>query len=142
MLRARLVDGLPVSEAAGAHGYSRAAFYLVAAAFDQSGMAGLIDERRGRRGPVKLRPEIVDFIRAEERGAGAQIAEQVAERFGGVLHRRTVERGRGRCAAGRSGRRSSRRRSTTKRCARMCASTPGCPRVWPRPGSPGAGWPG
>ena len=29
MLRARLVDGLPVSEAAVAHGYSRAAFYLV-----------------------------------------------------------------------------------------------------------------
>ena len=70
MLRARLVDGLPVSEAAAAHGYSRAAFYLVAAAFEQSGMAGLIDERRGRRGPVKLRPEIVDFIRAEAPGRG------------------------------------------------------------------------
>ena len=65
MLRARLVEGMPVAEAAAAHGYSRAAFYLVAAAFDQSGMAGLVDERRGRRGPVKLRPAIVDFIRAE-----------------------------------------------------------------------------
>jgi transposase len=96
MLRARLVEGVPVAEAAAAHGYSRAAFYLVAAAFDQSGMAGLIDERRGRRGPVKLRPEIVDFIRAEEHGSGAQIAEQVAERFGVLLHRRTVERVRGR----------------------------------------------
>ena len=96
MLRARLVEGVPVAEAAAAHGYSRAAFYLVAAAFDQSGMAGLIDERRGRRGPIKLRPEIVDFIRAEEHGSGAQIAEQVAERFGVLLHRRTVERVRGR----------------------------------------------
>jgi len=95
MLRARLIDGLPVSEAAAAHGYSRAAFYLVAAAFDQSGMAGLLDERRGRRGPVKLRPEIVDFIRADT-GSGAQIAEQVAERFGVRLHRRTIERVRGR----------------------------------------------
>ena len=37
MLWTRLVDGLPVSEAAAVHGYSRAAFYLVAAAFDQSG---------------------------------------------------------------------------------------------------------
>ena len=91
MLRAHLLDRLPVSEAAAAHGYSRAAFYLVAAAFDQSGMAGLIDERRGRRGPVKLRPEIVDFIRADT-GSGAQIAEQVADRFGVRLHRRTVER--------------------------------------------------
>ena len=96
MLRARLVDGLPVAEAAAAHGYSRAAFYLVAAAFEQSGMAGLIDERRGRRGPVKLRAEIVDFIRAEEHGSGAQVAEQVAERFGVLLHRRTIERVRGR----------------------------------------------
>jgi transposase len=95
MLRARLVEGVPVAEAAAAHGYSRAAFYLVAAAFEQSGMAGLIDERRGRRGPVKLRPEIVDFIRADT-GSGAQIAEQVADRFGVRLHRRTVERVRGR----------------------------------------------
>jgi transposase len=89
---AHLVDVLPVSEAAAAHGYSRAAFYLVAAGFDQSGMVGLLDERRGRRAPVKLRPEIVDFIRAEAEGSGAQIAEQVAQRFGVVLHRRTIER--------------------------------------------------
>ena len=95
MLRAHLVDGLPVSEAAAAHGYSRAAYYLVAAAFDQSGMAGLLDERRGRRGPIKLRPEIVDFIRADT-GTGPQIAEQVAERFGVLLHRRTIERVRSR----------------------------------------------
>ncbi len=95
MLRARLVEGVPVSEAAAAHGYSRAAFYLVAAAFDQSGMAGLVDERRGRRGPVKLRPEIAEFIRAGG-GSGAQIAEQVADRFGVRLHRRTIERVRGR----------------------------------------------
>jgi len=95
MLRARLVDGLAVSEAAAAHGYSRAAFYLVAAAFEQSGMAGLLDERRGRRGPVKLRPEIVDFIRANT-SSGAQIADLVADRFGVRLHRRTVERVRGR----------------------------------------------
>jgi len=45
---------------------------------------------------VKLRPEIVDFIRAVAHGSGAQIAEQVADRFGVVLHRRTVERVRGR----------------------------------------------
>lgn len=95
MLRSRLVDGVPVSDAAAAHGYSRAAFYLVAAAFEQSGMAGLLDERRGRRGPIKLRPEIVDFIRAEG-GSGAQTAEAVADRFGVQLHRRTIERVRGR----------------------------------------------
>jgi transposase len=96
MLRAHLVDQLPVTEAAAAHGYSRAAFYLVSAAFDQRGMAGLLDERRGRRGPVKLAPEIVEFIRSAATGSGAQVAEQVADRFGVQLHRRTVERARGR----------------------------------------------
>ena len=56
MLRAHLAEHVPVTAAAAAHGYSRAAFYLVAAAFEQAGMAGLLDERRGRRGPVKLAP--------------------------------------------------------------------------------------
>src|SRR5262245_15553536 len=59
MLRAHFADGVPAAGAARAHGYSRAAFYLVAAAFADAGMTGLLDERRGRRGPVKLRDEIV-----------------------------------------------------------------------------------
>jgi transposase len=95
MLRAHLVEGLPVTEAAAAHGYSRAAFYLVSASFEELGMAGLLDERRGRRGPVKLTPEIVEFIRAAVPASGAQVADQVADRFGVRLHRRTVERVRG-----------------------------------------------
>ena len=92
MLRAHLVDRLPVTEAAVAHGYSRAAFYLVSASFGQLGMAGLLDERRGRRGPVKLTSEIVEFIRSAAPASGAQVAEQVADQFGVRLHRRTVER--------------------------------------------------
>jgi transposase len=96
MLRSHLVEGRPVTEAAAVHGYSRAAFYLVSASFEQLGLAGLLDERRGRRGPVKLAPEIVEFIRADASGSGAQVAEQVADRFGVRLHRRTVERARGR----------------------------------------------
>ena len=96
MLRAHLAEGVPVTVAAAAHGYSRAAFYLVAGSFEQAGLAGLLDERRGRRGPVKLRPEITEFIRAAPAASGAVLAEQVADRFGVVLHRRTVERARGR----------------------------------------------
>jgi transposase len=96
MLRAHLAEGVPVTVAAAAHGYSRAGFYLVAAGFEQAGMAGLLDERRGRRGPVKLRPEIAEFIRSAPGASGAMLAEQVADRFGVVLHRRTVERARAR----------------------------------------------
>jgi transposase len=95
MLRAHLVDGVRVRAAAAEHGYSRAAFYLVAAAFTDRGMLGLVDERRGRRGPLKLTPQIAAFLASADPGlSGAELAELVAARFGVVLHRRTVERAR------------------------------------------------
>ena len=95
MLRAHLLDGMSVTAAAEVHGYSRAGFYLVATAFEQAGMSGLLDDKRGRRGPVKLTAEIVEFLRAAPQvRSGAQLAIEVADRFGVVLHRRTVERAR------------------------------------------------
>jgi transposase len=95
MLRAHEVDGWTVAAAARAHGYSRAAYYLVASAFAEAGMNGLLDERRGRRGPVKLTPDIATFLAAAPLGvSGAALAEQVEQRFGVSLHRRTVERAR------------------------------------------------
>jgi transposase len=95
MLRAVAVDGASVVAAAAAHGYSRAEFYLVAAAFAERGMAGLVDGRRGRKGPTKLTAEVSAFLRAAptER-SGAELAREVEERFGVSLHRRTVERAR------------------------------------------------
>jgi transposase len=95
MLRAHLVDGLPVINAASEHGYSRAAFYLVAEAFDEEGMHGLLDEKRGRRGPLKVTPEINEYVRSAQHLSGAELSREVAERFGVLLHRRTLERLRG-----------------------------------------------
>jgi transposase len=95
MLRAVAVDGLTVVAAAAAHGYSRAEYYLVARAFAERGMAGLADERRGRKGPTKLNDEIVGFLRqAPLERSGAELAREVGARFGVSLHRRTVERAR------------------------------------------------
>jgi transposase len=95
MLRAHAVDGVSAAGAARVHGYSRAAFYVVAAAFAEQGMFGLLDERRGRKGPTKLTPEIVAWLQAADPGAsGAALAGEVAARFGVSLHRRTVERAR------------------------------------------------
>jgi transposase len=95
MLRAHVLDGVSVTEAAAAHGYSRGGFYLVLASFQQQGMAGLVDERRGRRGPLRLTDEIVQFLRAAPREtSGAALAREVEQRFGVSLHRRTVERAR------------------------------------------------
>ena len=93
MLRAHFVEGHSVTRAAAEHGYSRAGFYLVATGFAERGMAGLVDERRGRKGPLKLTEEIVEWLRAEPAGrSGAELAGEVEERFGVSLHRRTIER--------------------------------------------------
>ena len=93
MLRAHLVDGVTAVAAAATHGYSRASFYLVAAAFEQRGMAGLFDQPRGRKGPVKLTPQIVAWLRATNPAlSGAVLADQISDRFGVRLHRRTIER--------------------------------------------------
>lgn len=95
MLRSHVVDGQPVTTASAAHGYSRAAFYLVASAFGEAGMTGLLDERRGRRGPLKVSPEIAAFILAADPVlSGADVAALVAAEYGVTLHRRTVERAR------------------------------------------------
>ena len=95
MLRAHVIDGLSATAAAERHGYSRAAFYLITAAFDQAGMHGLLDEPRGRRGPLKLTPEVIEFVAsADPTLSGARLAQEVEARFGVRLHRRTVERSR------------------------------------------------
>jgi len=93
MLRSHVVDGLSATAAAEQHGYSRAAFYLITAAFAEAGMPGLLDEPRGRRGPLKLTPEMIEFVAsADPTLSGAQLALEVEARFGVRLHRRTIER--------------------------------------------------
>ena len=95
MLRTHVVDGLSATAAAEQHGYSRAAFYLITAAFDEAGMRGLLDDPRGRRGPLKLTPQIIEFVASADPAlSGAQLALEVEARFGVHLHRRTVERAR------------------------------------------------
>ncbi|MDE3132561.1 MAG: helix-turn-helix domain-containing protein [Acidobacteriota bacterium] len=95
MLRAHLLDGISATGAAASHGYSRGGFYLVLASFGQQGMSGLLDEKRGRRGPLRLTDEIASFLRAAPHDtSGAALAAEVEQRFGVSLHRRTVERAR------------------------------------------------
>ena len=93
LLRAHEVEGVSISKASQIHGYSRAAFYLIASAFEEKGMLGLLDERRGRRGPVKVTPEIIAYLEsADPVWSGADLVVEIERRFGVQLHRRTVER--------------------------------------------------
>ncbi len=95
MLRAHVVDGASVTTAAESHGYSRAGFYLVEAAFEVRGMMGLLNERRGRKGPLKVTPEILEYLRQAGRAqSAANLVDEIERSFGVQLHRRTIERAR------------------------------------------------
>ena len=96
MLRGPAQGEMSVVEACRLFAVSRQTFYTLRRAFQARGIAGLAEGKRGRKGPVKASPEVVEFVRdAKARDAtasGAQLARLVAERFGISLHRRTVER--------------------------------------------------
>ena len=93
MLRAHYLDSLPVAHAAASHGYSRGGFYVVADSFAERGMAGLVDERRGRKGPLQVTEEVVAFVHAAPRDASVPaLLESINDRFGITVHRRTIER--------------------------------------------------
>jgi transposase len=92
MLRAHFVEGDTVTEAARSHGYSRAEFYLVAAAFDESGMTGLLDERRGRKGPIKLTAEVLALLDSLRACSAVEAAGLVEAKLGVRLHPRSIQR--------------------------------------------------
>lgn len=96
MLRAHAVEGQSVAAAAAAFGCSRETFYQALRTFEDAGVVGLRDEKRGRRGPVKLTPELVawvhDLARRQPELSGQAVARQLAQEHGLVVHRRTIER--------------------------------------------------
>ena len=94
MLRCHVVEGHTVTAAASAHGYSRAEFYLVAAAFDEAGMTGLLDERRGRKGPTKLTGEVRAFLDGLDDCSASEAAAQLEASLGVRLHPRSIQRAR------------------------------------------------
>jgi transposase len=96
LLRAPAQGEMSVSEACRAFGVSRQTFYTLRRAFAAQGLGGLLDAKRGRKGPLKATIEVVEFVRTSKReepeASAATLAARVAERFGVSLHRRTVER--------------------------------------------------
>ena len=95
MVRRVRVDGVAVSAAARAFGFSRNVFYTAAAALDASGPAGLVPSRPGPKGPRKLTDEVMAFIDvrlAERRRSARALATMVADEFGFNIHPRSIER--------------------------------------------------
>ena len=62
MLRRHTAEQMSILEAAGALGVSRPTFYHAQAAFQRSGLAGLLPARRGPQGGHKLTVEVLDYV--------------------------------------------------------------------------------
>lgn len=96
MVRRVEVDGVSVTTAAMAFGFSRQSYYQAAAAVAESGPAGLVPAKPGPKGPRKLTDEVVDhleeLVAADPALRSSALADLVEERFGTRVHPRSIER--------------------------------------------------
>ena len=69
MLRRHLVDGQPVAGVARTFGMSRQMFYLLARAFREEGLPGLLPRKRGPKRARKATDEVLDLRRRPASGA-------------------------------------------------------------------------
>ena len=96
MLRRVSVENAPVSVAAEEYGVSRPTYYETKAGFEKAGLAGLAPQKRGPRGPHKLRGQALAFIQqqlvAGEPVRARELAKLVQQKFDLNIHPRTIER--------------------------------------------------
>lgn len=96
MLRRVQVDHLSVSQAANTFGFSRPAFYQALAAFQQSGLPGLIPKRRGPKTAHKLSDDVLEYIEQlrvlDEALRASELSERILKKFGLSVHPRSIER--------------------------------------------------
>jgi transposase len=96
MLRRVRVEGLSVTQAASAFGFSRVAFYQIQKAYEEGGLPALIPRRRGPKHAHKLTDTILSFIdrcRAKDKTLRAPaLATMLREQFGFSVHSRSIER--------------------------------------------------
>src|SRR2546427_9913143 len=75
MLRAHSVDGDPVAEACRQFGFSRESFYQIQQSFSELGFISFLPEKRGRKGPIKLKGEVLEVaLEREEENRGMDAA--------------------------------------------------------------------
>jgi transposase len=96
MVRAHVVDAEPVAHVARGYGVTRETVYASTRRLAARGVLGLADEKRGRKGPLKvssaMRSFIIEARRTEAALTTSALAERVATEFGVIVHKKTVER--------------------------------------------------
>ena len=75
---------------------SRPTYYQTKANFDKAGVAGLVPQKRGPRGPHKLQGEVLAFVQqqlvAGQPVRARELAKLVQQKFDLTIHPRTIER--------------------------------------------------
>jgi len=96
MLRRVSVENASVSAATEEYGVSRPTYYQTKASFDKGGVAGLVPQKRGPRGPHKLRGQALAFVQeqlvAGEPVRARELAKLIRQKFALNIHPRTIER--------------------------------------------------
>ena len=96
MLRRVQLEGLSVTAAAAAFGFSRPAFYQALAAYQRHGLPGLLPQRPGPRHAHKLSDDVLDFVLHQQTKnpalGSATLAGLIADAFGLTVHPRSLER--------------------------------------------------
>jgi len=96
MLRRVSVENAPVTAATEEYGVSRPTYYQTKASFDKGGVAGLVPQKRGPRGPHKLRGQALAFVQeqlvAGEPVRARELAKLIRQKFALNIHPRTIER--------------------------------------------------
>jgi transposase len=96
MLRRVSVENASVSAATEEYGVSRPTFYQTKASFEKGGVAGLVPQKRGPRGPHKLRGPALAFVQqqlvAGEPVRARELTKLVRQKFDINIHPRTIER--------------------------------------------------
>lgn len=96
MLRRVSMESASVAETAAEYGVSRPTYYQTKAQFTKCGVAGLVPQKRGPRGPHKLQGDALAFVE-QQRVAGEPVrarvlAKLIQQKFDLRIHPRTIER--------------------------------------------------
>jgi transposase len=96
MLRRVQAEGKSVTHAAAAFGFSRPSFDQAQSAFWQGGLAGLVPHKRGPKQAHKLTDEVLTCIgEARQQDPSVrpgELARLIRQRFGTMVHPRSIER--------------------------------------------------
>jgi transposase len=99
MLRRVSVENASVTGTTEEYGVSRPTYYQTKANFEKTGLAGLVPQKRGPRGPHKLQGEVLAFVERQlvpgEPVRARELAKLIQQKFDLNIHPRTIERAAG-----------------------------------------------